>query len=257
MSVTVSRIKPEEFQRWLQQPATQRLLALQAGWLRDRVAGLHGCHLLYCGIDPQPRFLQRARIRHSFRLGLPWSAGCAEVDARIQDDAWPLPDESVDVVILQHSLDLSRRPHQLIREAVRCLVPEGYLLITGFNPYSPWGGWRWLRNFSTRLPWVSRPVAPARLQDWLTLLDLRLEEQFPCAHWWPLSAGSEQLSRRVDRVLAGSQLLPAACYLMVARKTVAGVTPIRPRRWYFSEHPFAMPVPAASRSATGTTRDIT
>src|SRR5690606_6803119 len=52
MSVTVSRIKPEEFQRWLQQPATQRLLALQAGWLRDRVAGLHGCHLLYCGIDP-------------------------------------------------------------------------------------------------------------------------------------------------------------------------------------------------------------
>lgn len=257
MSVTVSRIKPEEFQRWLQQPATQRLLALQAGWLRDRVARLHGCRLLYAGIDPQPRFLQRARVQHSFRLGLPWSAGVAGADARIQDDAWPLPDESVDVVILQHSLDFSRRPHQLIREAVRCLVPEGYLLITGFNPHSPWGAWRWLRNFSTRLPWVSRPVAPLRLQDWLTLLDLRQEEYYPCAHWWPLSAGSEALSRRVDRVLAGNSWLPSACYLLVARKTVAGVTPIWPRRWYFSDHSFVMPVPAASRSATGSTRDLT
>lgn len=247
MSVTVNRIKPEEFALWLQQPATQRLLALEAGWLSDWVARLHGCQLLYTGIDPEPRFLQRSRTRHNFRLGLPWSAGVAAVQAQIQDDAWPLPDDSVDVVILQHSLDLSRRPHQLVREAVRCLVPNGYLLVTGFNPYGPWGMLRWLRNFSTCLPWVCRPVSATRLQDWLTLLDLRTEESFPCAHLWPANLGSERINRRVDRVLAGSQWLPGSVYLMVARKTIAGMTPIRPRRWYFSDNPFVLPLPAASR----------
>lgn len=247
MTVMVNRIKPDIFGQWLTQPSTRRLLALEAGWLRDWVGQLHGCHLLYAGIDPEPRFLQRSRTQHQFRFGMPWSAGVCDGQARISDDAWPIADDSIDVAVLQHSLDLSTRPHQLIRETVRCLVPNGYLLITGFNPLSAWGMVRWLRSFSTELPWITRPVAPLRLHDWLTLLDMRVEQHFPCAHLWPVSLGSERLNRRIDRVLAGTQWLPATAYVLVARKTVAGMTPIRPRRWHIPDSAFGLPLAAASR----------
>ena len=238
--MAVVRIKPETYQQWLARRDTRRLLALESGWLRDWVSQLHGHHLLYAGIDDVPRFLQRSRLAHTFCMGLPWQRDAVQRDAWMASGDWPLADNSVDVVVLQHVLDMSTHPHQIIREASRVIVPNGYLIVTGFNPYSLWGGVRWLRTFSTRLPWVANPVSERRLQDWLTLLDFRTEAESAVAHTWPVTLGSERISRRIDRVLAGSRLLPASAYLHVARKTVAGMTPIRPRRWLLNES-FAQP----------------
>lgn len=239
-------IKPEHYSKWLNDASTQRLLALEASWLKSWVKQLYGCHLAYVGIDSTPRFLNYSRTLHQFRLGLPWSLNIAECDARISEDAWPLADQSVDVVILQHALDMSPKPQQLIKEASRCLVPNGYLIVVGFNPYSFWGGWRWLRTFSSKLPWITRPVSVKRLSDWLSLIDMKVEQVFDCAHLWPLKVGSEDLARRIDRVLAGTAWLPANAYLMVARKTVAGLTPIRMHRRHSITESFGMPIAASS-----------
>lgn len=242
-----TRIKPEAYQHWLATAGTQRLLALEAGWLREWVSQLHGQHLLYTGIDNDPRFLKRGRLQHSFRMGLEWQQGVATAEGRMAESAWPFADNSLDVVVLQHSLDMSGRPHQIIREATRSVLPNGYLIITGFNPYSLWGGVRWLRTFSTGLPWITNPVSERRLRDWLILLDFRIETVCPIAHTWPLTLGSEGISRRADRVLAGAHWLPASAYLLVARKTIAGMTPIRPKRWQLKDHSFGLAQPVASR----------
>lgn len=233
--MAVVRIKPEIYQQWLERRDTRRLLALEGGWLKEWVCQLHGQRLLYAGIDDQPRYLKRSRLQHNFRMGLDWQREVIQPDAWMAQGDWPLPDASVDVVVLQHVLDMSTRPHQIIREAARVIVPNGYLIVTGFNPYSLWGGVRWLRTFSTGLPWVTNPVSEFRLQDWLTLLDFRSEYSAAIAHSWPLILGSERISRRVDRVLAGNRWLPASAYLHVARRTVAGMTPIRPRRWQLND----------------------
>lgn len=238
-------IKPEQFSAWLRLDSTQRLLALEANWLKSWIKQLYGCHLAYVGIDPQPRFLNDSRTSHQFRLSLPWAYQVSEYDAQIEEDAWPLADESLDVIILQHSLDMSSHPQRLVKEASRCLVPNGYLIVVGFNPYSFWGGWRWLRTFSSKLPWITRPVSVGRLSDWLTLLDLKVEQVFNCAHLWPAKIGPEHLIRRVDRVLAGTDWLPANAYLMVARKTVAGLTPIRMQQKPLMKNNFSMPIAAA------------
>ena len=238
------RIKSEVYGRWVGSPQAQRLLALEAGWLRDALSGLHGNHLLYLGIDDNPRFLQRSRCSHPFRMGLPWQREMA-ANARMADDAWPFADECLDVVVMQHGLDLSARPHQMIREASRVLVSSGYLLIVGFSPISLFGLMRKSMAFSTRLPWVVNSVAAERLCDWLTLLDFRVESVTPVAHLWPLKPGPEQVVRRMDRVLAGTRWLPSNAYVLVARKTVAGVTPIRSRRWALPDAGFGMAVPAA------------
>jgi hypothetical protein len=42
-------------------------------------------------------------------------------------------------VVLPHTLELARDPHQTLREVERVLVPEGRVVITGFNPASLWG----------------------------------------------------------------------------------------------------------------------
>ena len=243
------RIKPEMYLNWVKTPVAQRLLALEAGWLQEWTSQLYGHQLLYAGIDNQPKFLRHGRTKHAFTMGLPWQHGVTESSALMKDDAWPFADNSLDVVVLQHCLDMSGRPHQIIREATRSIVPSGYLIVTGFNPYSIWGGVRWLRTFSTRMPWVTNPVSERRLRDWLTLLDFRIEHSNPIAHTWPLTLGSEKISRRTDRVLAGVRWLPATGYILIARKTIAGMTPIRPKRWVLSEPAFGMTQPLAGRTA--------
>lgn len=239
-----NRIKPEVYQRWLEKESAQRLLSLEAGWLKDTIQPLRGLHLAYAGIDPEPKFLANSRCQHRFRIGLPWQDNIISVDVKSHDYSWPLSDETLDVVVLQHMLDMGRRPHQSIREACRVLVPNGYLVVVGFNPYSIWGVGRLLHTFSGELPWLSNPVAPGRLQDWLTLLDLRVEYLQHIEHLWPIKLVSEQLSRRFDRVLANRNQFPGNGYLLVARKTIAGITPIRERRWLSSGRGFAVPAAA-------------
>jgi SAM-dependent methyltransferase len=45
-------------------------------------------------------------------------------------DAWPLPDDSADVVLCTETLEHVRRPERLLAEAARCLRPGGRLLLT-------------------------------------------------------------------------------------------------------------------------------
>lgn len=242
------RIKSEAYGQWVGSSQAQRLLALEAGWLRDALSGLHGNHLMYLGIDDNPLFLQRSRCSHPFRMGLPWQREIP-CHARMNDDSWPLPDEALDVVVMQHGLDLTARPHQMIREASRVLVSGGYLVVSGFSPVSLFGVIRTGMAFSTRMPWVVNSVASERLHDWLTLLEFRVESITPVAHLWPLKLAPEHISRRMDRVLAGTRWLPANAYVLVARKTVAGMTPIRPRRWQLPDPGFGMAIPAARVSS--------
>lgn len=247
-------IQPEQYEAWLKLASTERLLVLEAGWLRYWVKQLHGCNLLYAGIDPHPKFLKSSRARHVFRSGLPWSFGHSPAQMLMDDEAWPFADASLDVVVLQHAIDFSAQPHQLLREATRTLIPGGYIVMIGFNPLSLWGGWRWLRTFSSKLPWLTQPVSPNRLQDWLTLLDMKIEQRSACGHLWPLSLGFERMNRRVDRVLMGS-VLPACLNLIVARKTVAGMTPIRFRMRPLIDNGFALPVATATQANTGLIRN--
>ena len=51
----------------------------------------------------------------------------------------PLGRNSVDLIVLQHTLDFSIDPRQVLREAVEVLSAEGWIVICGFNPLGLWG----------------------------------------------------------------------------------------------------------------------
>ena len=68
----------------------------------------------------------------------------------------PFPNQSLDLVVLPHTLELTRDPHQALAEVERVLMPEGRVVILGFNPTSRgacasgWAVcakvWRWARK---------------------------------------------------------------------------------------------------------------
>ena len=66
-----------------------------------------------------------------------------QVDARPtvigEWEGLPLGRNSIDLIVLQHTLDFSIDPRQVLREAVEVLSAEGWIVICGFNPLGLWG----------------------------------------------------------------------------------------------------------------------
>ena len=102
--------------------------------------------------------------------------------------ALPFPQSSLDLVVLPHTLELGHDPHATLREVERVLVPEGRVVISGFNPVSLWGlGRRHYRADETvsagppYLPRTSEFIGYWRLRDWLRLLNFEVESaRFGC-----------------------------------------------------------------------------
>jgi len=147
-------------------------------------------------------------------------------------DALPFPSQSLDLVVLPHTLELARDPHQTLREVERVLVPEGRVVISGFNPASLWGLRQQLGQLRRRVGLGGRVFMPTegefiaywRLRDWLQLLSLELESgRFGC--WRPPLANQRWLESWswIDR--AGERWWPVfgAVYFLVAVKRVRGM----------------------------------
>ena len=86
----------------------------------------------------------------------------------IADPAFlPLAPDSFSTVLLPHVLEGSKYPHQVLREAHRVLMHEGYIVVTGFNPFSLLG----LQNIVYRKAvFNGRYYTARRVIDWLQLL---------------------------------------------------------------------------------------
>ncbi len=189
-------------------PALPGTFAVQCGWFgrRDLLeSSPTAVHLL---VDPQPAM-----------NGPQWVAGRAE--------ALPFDSKSVQVVLLAHSLDVSAAPHQLLREAHRVLVPEGHIVILGFNAMSLWRVPCLLRRPSSRAPWCGDWIGVRRLRDWLSLLDFELT-QGSMLFYRPPFGRQRWMDRLSFMERMGDRWWPlgGAVYVLVAQKRVVGMTPI-------------------------------
>jgi SAM-dependent methyltransferase len=95
----------------------------------------------------------------------------------------PFASQSMDLVVLPHALEFAEDPHRVLREVERVLMPEGQVVISGFNPISLWG----LRQVVGRtldspfLPREGQFLALPRLKDWLKLLGFEVHRgHFGC-----------------------------------------------------------------------------
>ena len=137
--------------------------ALKAWWPK-----LFGYHMLKIGNLSCELDTAECAIKH--QIGVGEHSHLAGVVADI--DELPFGQHTVDVAILSHCLEFYPDPHHLIREADRVLIPDGYMIITGYNPYSFCGLAKPLHVRSERFPWSGRFFTPAPYQRLVALVGI-------------------------------------------------------------------------------------
>ena len=143
--------------------------------------------------------------------------------------ALPLPPNSVDFVLLPHSLDMTKQANLILREVNICLQAEGYLVILGFNPWSLWG-LRRLFSLRKQAPWGGHFHSSWQVKDWLGLLNYEITFNKKYIYR-PFSKSTHLFKKLAFLEPMISLLLPFAgsAYIIVAKKKVFGVTPLRPQ----------------------------
>ena len=127
-------------QQWFETPPGRYLLAWEQAEFDRSVGDIFGYHALQLGL-PELQALQANRMPHRW-LALPDAQDAAgPAGAHLVTDfaALPFEENSLDLVVLPHALELNVDPHTTLREVERVLVPEGKVVISCLNPASLWG----------------------------------------------------------------------------------------------------------------------
>jgi len=241
----MSKVDPIiELHPWLALPSGQDVLALEQVEMDRLVSDVFGFHALQLGL-PEIEALRSNRM-HFRWLALDaayddWvpsdtashddsqSASHADQhgDLRCDFESLPFPNNSLDLVVLPHALELALDPHHTLREVARVLVPEGRLVLAVFNPISLWGLWQRMGQWGVKSALVlpqGEFIGLRRLKDWLHLLDLEVESATFTAYrpllkdavWWHRFEWMERLGQRWWPQLG-------SVYFVVAVKRVRGM----------------------------------
>ncbi len=239
-----------ELGEWLLTPPGRCLLEWEQACLDEAVADLFGFHALQLGLPemdalrtnrmpcrwvaseglvvPSPIPLPPTTLEATTTL-----TGAQSLTLHCLPEALPFPDQSLDLVVMPHTLELARDAHQALAEVARVLRPEGRLVLVGLNPASLWA----LRQKLGRLrrglglgrselflPRTGDFIGYWRLRDWLRLLSLEVEcARFGCYRpplrsdtWLARGAWVEPVGERWWPVLG-------AVYFVQAVKRVRGM----------------------------------
>lgn len=147
------------WENWLLSPPGQYILQSEQLLFNQAVSDVFGYHALQIGL-PQMNTLLESRISLKLML-LPQGVSKSAGDLPYQQiegipEELPFANQSIDLVILPHVLEFANDPHQILREVDRVLIPEGRVVISGFNPVSLWG----LRQYTGRL--IGQAISPKR-----------------------------------------------------------------------------------------------
>lgn len=222
----------EALRHWFAEALGATLLAQEQAVLDDILQDLFGYYLLQLGWVAPRDILAASRIRMRMVMDVDPPHERNYPHALAIPEMVPVKGDSLDVVVLQHTLEFAKDPHEVLREVDRILIPEGHVVIVAFNPWSFWGGWRLLRSRSRRFPWCGRFLSVTRMKDWMSLLGFDTVRVAPLFFRPPLR--HEGVMRRLRFMEnAGVRIWPmlAGVNIVVAQKRLATLTPIKLRRW--------------------------
>jgi len=232
---------------WFETPLGRSLEAFEANRLRSVLPNLFGTVAVQIGRPGQLDLMDACNA--PTRIVLDLDSRADRVSVRALPEALPFDSGAVDILILPHALDFCDEPHQLLREVARVLSPEGHVIVFGFNPMSLWGVRRFVTRRPRGAPWCGNFFRLARVKDWLSLLGFEATHGSMLFYRPPLTA--EGLMERLlflDKMGDRWWPLMAGVYLVVAKKRVVGMTPLR-LEWKRKKIP-------ANLAATPTARGI-
>ncbi|MHB1620310.1 MAG: class I SAM-dependent methyltransferase [Sulfuricella sp.] len=214
---------------WIATPLGRYLIEREQAYFDQVVTDIFGFNALQIGFA-QFDLLRANRMPMRFAAAPQFPEnGKAEIKLLAGPGSLPLASQSIDLLLLPHVLEFSAHPHQILREVERVLMPEGQVIISGFNPFSLWGLPRFLPSRKQDYPWQGNFIPLLRIKDWLALLGFDVVAGRMCCYAPPLR--SEQWLRRCHFMEAAGDrwwALAGGVYFLQAKKKVAGMHLIMP-----------------------------
>ncbi|WP_130834102.1 class I SAM-dependent methyltransferase [[Erwinia] mediterraneensis] len=186
--------------------------------LQPYLGKLYGFHMLKIGNLSAEINTENCAISHQVNVG-PEGELMQVVANPVQ---LPFEAKSVDACLLAHTLAWSQDPHRILREVDRVLIDDGWMIISGFNPFSLLGISKGIPGLHRKAPWNSRMFSQVRLLDWLHLLNYEVvfRTRFQVVPW----------HRQGGKIISAHLPALGCLNIVVARKRTFPLTMTRARK---------------------------
>ncbi len=222
----------QKMRRWYSSNIGQQVLKTEQMLLDDALSRLFGYELLQIECLTSRNLLQCSKVTHHTLISADTNYPAKYSHIYASYDALPIKADSIDVVLLHHTLELTPSPEQILRETDRVLIPEGHVVICGFNPYSLLGLWQIFTKHKTRSPWNGHFHGISNTRLSLNRIGFDITEQHnycfrPPVHQQKIMKNLEILES------TGARWYPqcGGAYMLIAKKRVVTYTPLKPRWW--------------------------
>jgi Methyltransferase domain len=217
-----------DLEQWYETPLGRYVYAAESEWLADYLKQCFGYYLLQLGGSHSLKALHPSPIRNHIWCIPQYHNNNLETTLCCDFDELPLAENSIDTFVLPHTLDLSSNPEAVIHAAANALMPEGTMLILGFNPVGIFTPIKqvlaWSRN---ELPWGLKWQRIGRVRRWLEEADCEIESIKTFLFSFSSTIlGSVQRRGLVEAFGQGVCPTWGGVYLIFARKHMVRLTPL-------------------------------
>lgn len=236
--------------KWYKKPVGKALLKSELVGLTDILPQIFGYYIMQMGSPTNNSKILKTSPIHNRIIADPdtiSNPSNGSLMIQCQPDELPFLPESIDAIVLFHILEFAKNPKAILKEIYTTLMPNGYVIIFGFNPYSLWGmAHLWTKTKET--PWLGNWISPGHLRQWLSKIGFHIGD-YKTFYFRPSGNNSEKLLFLEG---IGQIFWPywGASYMFVAQKTVIGLTPIKP----FSFTKYFKTVRALPKTTSNTTQ---
>lgn len=217
-----------DLEQWYETPLGRYVYAAEAEWLAEHLQRCFGYYLLQLGGSHSLKALHPSPIRNHIWCIPQHHNDNHETTVCCDFEQLPLAENSIDTFVLPHTLDLSSNPEAVVQAAANALMPEGTLLILGFNPVGIFTPIKqivaWCHN---TLPWGLKWQRIGRVRRWLADADCEVESiKTFLFSFSPTVLGSTRQRHWVE--VLGQGICPSwgGIYLICARKRMVRLTPL-------------------------------
>lgn len=200
---------------WAQIPSGVILQQAVAQQCNEAMRMCFGYHLLKIGDLSCQIDVPGCTIQHAIQLGTESRNGASVVALPTE---LPFVENSIDAILLAHQLDFAADPHQILREIERVITSDGYLVVTGFNPFSLDGVINTMPSKKHKPLRLARYFRQGRVADWLHLLGFEIVEQRKIAHFSLMFNRQRKPNVKAERFFRRFLSWFGSSYIIVARK---------------------------------------
>lgn len=235
----------EQMQQWYNSPLGRLLLEAESKGLQSFLEEIFGYYLLQLGGPQQVELLNASSIGKKIYYDMELINDRHKTIMQGKFTELPFLLDSIDLIVAPHVLELADQPRKILSEIYHILIPEGHVIIMGFNPISLWGLVRLFKRHNT-IPWGNKFISVARMRRWLSKIGFEVVKHKTFFFRPPLLNKGTLFMEGMGQVLWPGC---GAFYIMVAKKSVMSLTPIKQERRLVKQ-----PVAVPSSYAKPTTR---